>query len=521
MENFFNSSQFFRVILHARRVEFLFQSVFEKLAEQFEVRKIHVLRSNSTLASYPQLPPHVPNKVNVYQKPFNKKLVKHTQDIGTNKSESSSGSEIEATSSSEDDEPIERGSFYYKHGQNFRFLSFARKCLRVCEIWKQAVEHCYQKPLMTGIKGYFEDLRPAHRIIPWARYMIDCRENEVQDETRILMETNSLSSFREQRLQMVSIGKSLSLKLSDDTSIQNFFALNTILGVIGELILYVSFNFDGHCGGKMSTFLQVVNYLRLMPNLKALEITGGFLGEKFSDEFISQNRLPNLKHLEMLRLKYTHETVSILFLQKYNHISHLTVTGINNIETRILTSLAYLQTFCTKGLLFEHNVLDTSSWQLSKLQFTIQNLIECPLYFHLLNEKYSNTLVDLCIRNEREIMVWKESKYLKLMLSRLKRFSIHMTSIFFLDFILPLKNSLENLEIKCTHENAENISHVKVVQNIDFVGFQDQMQNSNIWTMFKKLKMIKIQFNPGDIKKRIWLYTKTLHGIEREEIVYK
>ncbi len=489
MRSFANSSKFFWNLVQKKRVNFLFGSVFEKLAERFEVRKFHQLNASSNLYAYPQLPPKI-------------KFV-----------QTDSSTEDE-TSSSEDDEITNYGFLREKH----KFKSIAITCLDVSALWKQEVQNCYQQPFMTGIKGYFEDIRPIHIIIPWAVYKIDCRNDEVEHVSRTVLRNDI--DLKEKFLDFICIGRSLSLIMSDDTNIEYCLTLDRILAEIGHLIYYVRFNFYGNFGGKIETFQKLIGWLNLMPNLKVLEIAGGALGETLSDELFSQNPLPNLHQLEMIRFKYVNQTMVKPFLQNYTQISHLALKGMNDVEQEVLCSLTKLVTFISTGSLNDIRILKNTRWRLTKLSLIIDNLADAAVYFETFRDKWTDTLVDLNIKNDRESLFWEESKYLALRLQKIKRFSIYITSMFYLDFILPLKNTLEYLEIKFTHENPDNIAKAMDNQHIVFVGYEDQLQSSNLWEIFRKLKSVKVEFNPGYLKRQIRLYKRTPHGVTREEIVY-
>ncbi len=84
----------------------------------------------------------------------------------------------------------------------------------------------------------------------------------------------------------------------------------------------------------------------------------------------------------------------------------------------------------------------------------------------------------------------------------IRRLSLRIEGLFYLDFIKPMEGSLEHLDIigmdfkECG--TKEDVARVKKEQIIELVGFEERIQDSNVWKFFRKLETVTVEMRLGE-----------------------
>lgn len=246
-----------------------------------------------------------------------------------------------------------------------------------------------------------------------------------------------------------------------------------------------------------------------MTNLQELTIN---YCPSISASFLPQNQPqslpPQLKHLRRL------DITSFVRREIYNNIPDWSWLEVCNLrELIVLENLEVLRItiFNKKGAEFFENI--TSPLKKLEVQYHCKNndvrlfQVFTSLSGVLFSNTFENLTMSFRVGNElsAHFQVMQDSFNGSLNFPKVRKFWINIQNMFCLDFLLGMQENLEVLSIGCEFRQLESnkygefnldekakIELIKSNQIVKFPGYEDKMLDSNIWSMFPKLKTMNL-----------------------------
>lgn len=295
---------------------------------------------------------------------------------------------------------------------------------------------------------------------------------------------------------------------------RDFGLLKTVLSKYGKFIR--------HCTLIGVTNITPVDYylktrelLLLLPNVKSLTLR--FRGRNINQEHalvrkMSENPLPYCQQLRFLSTINLHAPFLTGLLRNHelqlNMLSVHQIQGnepvqIYNLHLLEMPNLRQVSLSCFSSA--EYFNLRQATWPLTRIHLDLsscQGVVWAQLCDTL--EKWADSLTDLYIKfprpaDEQTLHEFLINSYTyRLNLPAVKRLSLVFWSIHYLDFILPMQNSLEYLDV-CVYWDMFTDYEIPHAQKIDFMGYFDRLERnpnlifeSNIWTLFPNISRVDV-----------------------------
>lgn len=388
------------------------------------------------------------------------------------------------------------------------------KCRLVSKYWNEAVEKCYERPLMTGITPLIDHLNQRRTIVKPVlgneiAFSFQSFPEKAHKFCKIMEDSHNgivwkKNPFLGRHVRFdVLVGE-----MSDDKAFIN--DVSKMLRLFGKHIWYITFVFlisPGNVAHVVEAYLTLVRWLQALPNLKYLCIQlNAHEARKILPKFIAKNPMPKLEFLKVLEVHLlTGPVLEELITKNYptpyfrinsnqnfknpmsNIFSNLKGVGLRYTGEERGNLIHYIGGQCSLELLHLHEEYEDFD--------VIEN-------FRLLNCNWSATLVDLTLditRPKDPEKLVRDSKLWQLNLPRLERLSVRIFGIYFLDFILPLKNlkTLELMTVSGTKYDEISDKYKETIileQKIEYMGFEKRLNESNIWYLLPNLENIKVTF---------------------------
>ncbi len=298
-------------------------------------------------------------------------------------------------------------------------------------------------------------------------------------------------------------------------------ATDSILTKYGTSIWYLSFFLRGDFDTHVVEYQKLCERLLHTPNLKILQICyrfKHFFDSTEKDKKLLQNEVDKMDvtkfpGLEMLRLINVPTPILRSLLKQNDHVAQMELDlGSCNSWCPIIyeTSLTNLKVLSLRiftrkqfSLLERHE----TNWPLKKLTImfddSLNKYISWSRIIKMISRKWSNTLIELVLHlpkpntesDKQNVLDFSHSY--RLNLSCLQSIKLEACTPFYLDFLLSCKNTLENVQVHIKYDQLTNdfIQRTKLERGdhqIEFFGFEDMMQDSNIWQVLPKVKIVKI-----------------------------
>lgn len=315
----------------------------------------------------------------------------------------------------------------------------------------------------------------------------------------------------------------------NDDGMQFFLnGLDQVLRNYGEEIWYFSilFNEDETDPlGYPQIYLRLQRWMTWMPNLKSLSIAHGMYPEEGwnsleplnqclppLERVIRENPMPTLEKLEFLSADNILSPIFNELIRQNSHISGLEMERGEPHENvykydfdHVLSSLPNLKQLGIHSFTEEELIkLEEKMGGLRLEKFQLTNPKGNPFHWGrllgLIKGSYE-TLTDLVIelpfvgnKEGEDLLELTKSQDVLSQLIKLKRLMVFVGRPLFLDWLLPVKDTLQRLEFVVPPYLHRVKGYDKVVreQTIELFGFEERMEESSIWKAFEKLKIVKI-----------------------------
>lgn len=263
---------------------------------------------------------------------------------------------------------------------------------------------------------------------------------------------------------------------------------------------------DGWCIGNTSLLRK---WFLMMPNLTETTLQDDFgNGNRVVEqELISHTPFPNLKLLKTVHSVGIPTLVFDQLMRKNGQVSTLTIGQWKvgyNIFSFPFPNLRRLELGWCSAEIIEQLASPQVQWHLEALRISFYNNpdIGWASLLQVIQDKFANTLVSLDFGysisdNTATSRIWQTLKNFRLSLPKLRKINIRLGSNrICLDFLLPMKNNLEEISLKTCYKFPlkQNMTATSgtIVQ---FMGFEEKMLDSNVWVLFKMLKLVSINLN--------------------------
>lgn len=261
---------------------------------------------------------------------------------------------------------------------------------------------------------------------------------------------------------------------------------------------------------------KLEDWLVHMPNLKTLNIDIDLrVLTRHWDEYEAQvrrNPFPKLECLKSLILRGVSVRMFKRLIQANNHITLLRLENcpskynLFTISFPNLKSLDLSIVSSSSNEMFENLSCRQVEWRLQSLRLFFETYSCFPGFqkiFQIIQSKFANTLqcINLNVPTANYLTdpaeIWRESTEFRLQLPHLKEIDLAIGNPISLDFLLPMKNTLETMKFNLKYEWMK--SNKKGIQSqgrtiVQFFGFEDNIWKSNIFSLFTKVEKIGISF---------------------------
>lgn len=388
----------------------------------------------------------------------------------------------------------------------------------VCSAWNDAVEKCYARPVMRGFFPYKAD---DQKYVPGT---IDSNEwanpyvfSELEYARRF---AHQFILRQKDQTKQPFLGRFVIIDIDDrqqDPYNEMLNEIDRILEHFGHEIWHVML--DLNWSYFSSGYLKLRYWLKLMPNLRSLKLCY-MQRNQVEARLVRFNPLPALNQLICLEVHNVDINVLNRMLMTYSQVTNVVIRDSFWIIDWSPTLLSNLKSLYVDGYA-EHclNLL-----QLIENRSEIQNLFvysrapKIPLskLFEMV-EKYVS-LDTLTLTFGCAVNTFTETKNLQLKLPELRRLHLFSFDPLCVDFIQQLQH-LEYFEVTFHHSGVVEVSNLKHLKHenqlehkILFNGFENQMQNSNIWNLLMRLKVLRVKIRCGK-RFMCYEYTKCDSGI--------
>ncbi|CAL8098533.1 unnamed protein product [Orchesella dallaii] len=284
-----------------------------------------------------------------------------------------------------------------------------------------------------------------------------------------------------------------------------------VLNQFGEQIWYITLSFTVR-NTKQEEFYELIHaYLSHMPNLRALTIRvqeGVDNPHERTPELMSlldTLPLPHLEDLLLLSLRNVPEPLQTALLLRYNQVERLAFqnsTGCHpsfpphSLQDLDFSKLEQLRIFSYCDQDFQHLHLKSTSWALTHMNLRWIQITDLNLVFRAISS-FSGTLKKLMLefRGVR-IHDFHEQAEEKLRLPNLEMVKITAVQSYLnsLDFLMPCLNLKEiHLNIWIPANPQIRLGPAASIQVIQWAGWLNDLDSSNIWRVFRNLKKIEIK----------------------------
>lgn len=436
----------------------------------------------------------------------------------------------------------------------------------VCSAWNEAIQTFYQGPLTSNYK-MDHDLDPGIHG-QWSR--TDYCTNHVFNFTVPHLPNKFIQHFEQSHfigcddapkknpfLGRAVTFKQFQLELYPVANSFIFFqGMFRILTKYGSELWYCTIDLLDKMPTSADFYFQLRKWLQLMPNLKVLNIVYQMqrlmvqvdpdspvairlvVDQPISQDLVqlesevTRNPLPKLMYLEMLQVKDLPTSVFNQLMLRNCHISRLEICSgeeeiheIHGIFTLPLPGLSQLSFPIFKPSVLGKLEENGFSWKLEKVYvLCCHEFFQWSRLMQLLTRNWSSTLTNLVVQlpfpktAAQKMECLEESYTYRLGLPQLQRLKIIVGVPCSLDFILPTRETLKFVHVVAKYDSVSKMTSttaeyqaVREKQIVKFLGFEGKMMTSNIWALFRKLKLIKMEL----IGEQPWLYSDTVYTREK------
>lgn len=420
--------------------------------------------------------------------------------------------------------PIMTATIWKKKGIEEFAVSDVLNCRVVCKSWNAAVDKLVPQEFehfgerqngnkLVAISEIFTDIQREHEFSNGVLADNDGIDNRskssVQTFLRHFERTHTGNSDNERNPWIWSKHLSLNIFAEDNEEVEDYHGvlqgITTMLSKYGCHLQALSIVVESNDFFRNPTLLQ--KWLRKTPNLETLNFVNESAvpyAQNFNhDEMNDRNsRFPKLRHLREVDISNLPVPFFQKFIRQNTHIHSLFLVSKDEIEYDIYQYvLPNLQNLHLNGCQPNKFVKKFGS---SKFQCQIESLELCfdepvslAALFKVIQFKCADTLVSLIlvfdIPSETNSF-WQDCKICRLDLPKLRKITLDFNrSPVCFDFLLPMRLNLEEISASYGYEVpiTQNLTYT-IGTIIQFVGFEDRMLESNIWTIFKKLDKFEV-----------------------------
>ncbi len=282
------------------------------------------------------------------------------------------------------------------------------------------------------------------------------------------------------------------------------------MNLFGKEVWYLELKFevvDLGCTSVLIAIEQTLQtWLGLVPNLKFLQIRIKPRLKLVDWYNFGLIQFPKLKSVEVLYLESLPSGFGSELIRNYSHVTHLIITDMQETDLLFSRTKPWLQLSYLKNRIGVKN---------GNILYKLKYERECYVRTHYdahptlflnvadafnnVQDYWSDTLTEVYLQmpfgydNETTL---KESRHFRLRLEAVRKMTICTANLlFFLDFAVKFRHSLEHLEIQWDSESTITKKYqerMEKEQVIQLFGFENKMHMSNIWEFFDKLKTIKM-----------------------------
>lgn len=394
-------------------------------------------------------------------------------------------------------------------------------CRLVCSVWNKAVQSCYERPFMTCNTKFLSDINLKFgfcKPYPWNMQRF-CFYFQLEKASTFLQTFEASHFILEQKNPF--LGRLVHFEITLDPvgpEVDFVSAVENILRMFGRHVWYAYLLITSKQDViGVTKYLKIVEYIRHLPNLRFLYLRlNSFVTRNCTKAFFIEHPLPSLKHLVVLEVCDLDGLMLDELLNKNNHVLYFGMHRQHNFNGNISKTLRTLKGI-SATCVHESNQ-QTINWIGTKYDLEILQLqqrcsdFDMSLNFERFTTCLSNSLRDLTLEllfpvDQRQL--YEDCKNLRLGLPHLQRLAVQFSGVHAIDFICGL-NNLELLEVllapkefTANYEFYQQL--IESEQVIEFVGFEKNMKDSNIWEIVKKLKKLKIYFGEST---RCYEYTR-------------
>lgn len=388
-------------------------------------------------------------------------------------------------------------------------------CRLVCSNWNTAIEKWYDQPIMSGLFPFIDDVKERQyrvhnsyeRANPYTFMCVPPFQaqqfiNEFIEKPIGVVKNPFLGRFVVFKLNFTykAIFKS---EATADISNEITRILESFGHEIWHVVIVIEDEFNLSPSKAIEYYMKLRSWLSAMPNIKSLGLK--FRHRHDVDPKVMQKYpLPQLTELIQVKLWNVHPNVMNVVLEKYSQISYVQLWELKSLQN--LSANVVLNLFThLKGLYLLGYQQDTSESQNTtgiynrngqKMVWSHQHSgITSYSQLEIIKNYYSKSIQDLaltfCLYQEADSY---NSKNLQLNAPELKRLRLFTCENLCIDFIHTLVN-LEILHIWIEHGYASKNNKFKATSEhkIKFCGFEDRMQQSNIWDVLSKLRVLEVR----------------------------
>ncbi len=284
----------------------------------------------------------------------------------------------------------------------------------------------------------------------------------------------------------------------------------------GDQVWYFNSTWD-ISDGLVEFYKKLKQIVRLMPNLKYVHICQNYVPSKEEllplEEEIQRNPFPKRAKLEMISVygipgvlcgHLVNQNRQISRLEGYDVIFGETyplftekLPNLNQLSLEASDLLQILEAFERYPA-----ILNLKGLKITGLGYG--SFVPWSRLFNAVGSKVnSDTCMDLQLGmpepdSDAEIMsVFQDSLECRLKLANIQRCKIHSSARFSLDFLLPSKNSLREIDIERSYlHSLEDCANPELRETeeeiIKFVGYEDKMEESNIAKQLPALRKLTV-----------------------------
>lgn len=308
-----------------------------------------------------------------------------------------------------------------------------------------------------------------------------------------------------------------------------------LLSKYGEHVRYAAFYLDYNRQTEMEENLRQL--LHTMPNLNQVEINVN-VGRVSYDVKCKKRCMPHLQNLYAVKAERACPIVSQILQANpsvlYLEISREEQVAVIETLSSHLQNLKHLKLDLAKANLLVPTHLNLKTPLLTALTVHWSNLCDYvnifiwENFFHFINVTWGQNeyLTQVYLEIPRSAFPYSQEKLLsdgsrfRLKLEHVEKLVLLMGNSLSLDFLLPMKKTLQHLRVKRTCDlQCYNLKSSELYENsfqlgvkrqyIQFLGWENRLLESNIWSEFPNLKGVVLEGHTGHMS------SKNRHCIQR------